>query len=730
MHSESDRWSFELCSLALERPRFDEVECMRAGLTYTSPLKLQLTLTHWSDEDPRTIENLYEQEVYLSDLCLPSSIGTILVDGSHRAVRAELAPCVGLWPFERGWRFGNEWGDSIEFVRTEDRALLVRVVPAEDSIPSTLVTAPVERIGLVKGHVQLREPPMPETLRLRDADDVASFAAHVRMPTNTLAHDAVPRSVLDRNREGCWTPDVLRSVVLWLLSDEAARVANDAPHPVRVLAPAMLVARWVRRGIFLSAHHAAANGDRLTFGPLHRPRREPLSSWMPHDVWDARPLAKLLDARVRSEEHAPRCRLAFALETADLLRSVRIPPHIRAPAEWRSSHVGRETAQVMDLPLCELAPDGLILRPDRFSARSLARSLSESLPTLAPLPLDDPDPVPLDAPLGRALAESSGALRLTEQRVTVESEVSDAGAWTREATSGLLRFVEPWPLIDEDDASRREALSVLRQPMDAGSVLATTNSCRDGRLALGRIVRVGFDPRVSSASLWFSFARLGRDAFTCTRARTIERVLKRRAAGAERWEGANGADTLSPPGTRVVRGAALATVLIPKDRPADTAQGAVEARDPRRTPIRWTGPDALVVQRFVAQRRGSDPLPAVIEDSARVIGAREALVSSLDAPARDEAREQLAELRWRLERGHDLPPGVAGFARWTLAWSDPLQRGSTLSTLDGLSLTVERLDAEPLFDRDTSVDALVHPSHRAALACADDIATLYLLRIT
>jgi hypothetical protein len=172
--SPSERWQFDLMSIAFDRPKYSESECERFGLSLAAPIKPTLRQIIFDDRDPPSISDVREQEIYSGETLLPTRAGTIIVDGAPRMVRAELGPCVGLAPFERGWRAANLWGDSVEFV-IERGCVTITVRLAEDSLPSSWARAPVSFDAPPKARVSFVEPAVAKKVTVKSRADVEAF---------------------------------------------------------------------------------------------------------------------------------------------------------------------------------------------------------------------------------------------------------------------------------------------------------------------------------------------------------------------------------------------------------------------------------------------------------------------------------------------------------------------------------------------------------------------------
>ncbi|MBL8680949.1 MAG: hypothetical protein JNK05_17340 [Myxococcales bacterium] len=727
---DAERFQFDLVSSTIERPKYDERACVRRGMTLAAPQKITIRLIVWdTSSDLRTVEDIKEQELYNGEVPIRTELGTVVHDGAHRAIRSELAPPHGLFPFERGWRVGYENGDHLELAYGTD-GIEVTARTAEDGVPSLLSRQPAAVEAPPRKKVSIVEPKLPTRVSLRNERDAISFFESTFMPDSVIAHESVPRSLFDDDDASFgWRFETLQRVLAWLETDEARRLSRETPPPVRVLGPGHVLARWIRRGLFLSGHHALARAKVITFGPREKPRKTADFTWLPHDTWNVASAMTLLRARLSSEAHAPPVRLAFALEAADVLRSVRIPAYMTAPKGWTRVAVGKSA--VADLPVVAIDERGFVARPDVFVAATLSNAVALGAPVVSrePLALEAPEPPPIESTFAAAAARLGGAVRLASSDVsggTVVAVDERDGAYALEDSRGLISWVEAPALVVDEDTVREESPTVTAGPIAPRSAVATTRHFRDETLALGRLVRIGFDLRVPPGALWLSAATLGDRAFSAERARVVESVLRDTRWGAQAWEGANESDTLASVGQRVSNGQALATVSAPApledDRrsPEQKLLDAIEGRPASlvREPVLWAGPDAVVSDRRVFSRRGRDEIAPQTAERARaaaVIARRRALVERLDEPTRSNALDALRELEWRLERGDDLPPGVISIAWWTLRWTEPVARGSVLATLSGHPFSIDQVTNERFFEGASAVDAVINPASRDAV---------------
>lgn len=96
----SARATLEFIDCTLSGAKYDEHECVRRGLTYSSPLRALLRLVVWG-VDPvtheRSIKNIKEQEVYAGDIPMMTAKGTFIINGVERVVVSQLHRSPGVF---------------------------------------------------------------------------------------------------------------------------------------------------------------------------------------------------------------------------------------------------------------------------------------------------------------------------------------------------------------------------------------------------------------------------------------------------------------------------------------------------------------------------------------------------------------------------------------------------------------------------------------------------------
>jgi DNA-directed RNA polymerase subunit beta len=81
----------EFINYSIGTPKYDVYECLERGMTYASPLKIQVRLILFEKEGKtKKVRDIREQEVYLGELPLMTDNGTFIVNGTERVVVSQL----------------------------------------------------------------------------------------------------------------------------------------------------------------------------------------------------------------------------------------------------------------------------------------------------------------------------------------------------------------------------------------------------------------------------------------------------------------------------------------------------------------------------------------------------------------------------------------------------------------------------------------------------------------
>ena len=94
------RVTIEFVSYSLGESKYEAYECLSAGRTFSAPLRAQLRLILWHQEegsDVREIRSIKEQEVYLCDIPLMSDTGSFIVNGAERVIVSQMRRAPGVF---------------------------------------------------------------------------------------------------------------------------------------------------------------------------------------------------------------------------------------------------------------------------------------------------------------------------------------------------------------------------------------------------------------------------------------------------------------------------------------------------------------------------------------------------------------------------------------------------------------------------------------------------------
>ena len=96
----SETSTIEYISYSFDEPKFDTDECIQRGLTYAAPLKVTLRLIVFDvDEETqaKSVKDVKEQDVYMSDLPLMTDNGTFIINGTERVVVSQMHRSPGVF---------------------------------------------------------------------------------------------------------------------------------------------------------------------------------------------------------------------------------------------------------------------------------------------------------------------------------------------------------------------------------------------------------------------------------------------------------------------------------------------------------------------------------------------------------------------------------------------------------------------------------------------------------
>lgn len=89
--------ALDYVSYRLGEPVFDVKECQMRGLTYAAPLRVKVRLVIHDKENPQSIKDIKEQEVYMGELPLMTDNGTFVINGTERVVVSQLHRSPGVF---------------------------------------------------------------------------------------------------------------------------------------------------------------------------------------------------------------------------------------------------------------------------------------------------------------------------------------------------------------------------------------------------------------------------------------------------------------------------------------------------------------------------------------------------------------------------------------------------------------------------------------------------------
>ncbi len=92
--------SLEFVSYDLLTPKYTEAECLQKGLTYASPMKIQVMLTVWDKDEEtgtKSVRDIKEQEVYFGEIPLMTGNGSFIINGTERVIVSQLHRSPGVF---------------------------------------------------------------------------------------------------------------------------------------------------------------------------------------------------------------------------------------------------------------------------------------------------------------------------------------------------------------------------------------------------------------------------------------------------------------------------------------------------------------------------------------------------------------------------------------------------------------------------------------------------------
>ena len=96
----NDKGTLEYVTYRLEKPKFDEEECIQRGLTFSSALKCTLRLVVYEidqENNTKDILSAKEQEVYMGEVPMMTESGTFITNGVQRVVVNQMHRSPGVF---------------------------------------------------------------------------------------------------------------------------------------------------------------------------------------------------------------------------------------------------------------------------------------------------------------------------------------------------------------------------------------------------------------------------------------------------------------------------------------------------------------------------------------------------------------------------------------------------------------------------------------------------------
>ncbi len=92
--------TIEFIDYSLGESKYESYECLSAGRTFSAPLRAQLRLILWHQEEGseiKEIRSIKEQEVYLCDIPLMTESGSFIVNGAERVIVSQMRRAPGVF---------------------------------------------------------------------------------------------------------------------------------------------------------------------------------------------------------------------------------------------------------------------------------------------------------------------------------------------------------------------------------------------------------------------------------------------------------------------------------------------------------------------------------------------------------------------------------------------------------------------------------------------------------
>lgn len=92
--------TLEFVGYSLGEPKYEAHECLSAGRSFSAPMRAQLRLILWHQEEGseiKEIRSIKEQEVYLCDIPLMTETGSFIINGAERVIVSQMRRAPGVF---------------------------------------------------------------------------------------------------------------------------------------------------------------------------------------------------------------------------------------------------------------------------------------------------------------------------------------------------------------------------------------------------------------------------------------------------------------------------------------------------------------------------------------------------------------------------------------------------------------------------------------------------------
>ena len=116
----------EFVKYVLEKPKYDEDECIRRDMTYAAPIRATLRLVVFDTDEAtgtKSIHDIKEQDVYMGDIPLMTEKGTFIFNGTERVVVSQMHRSPGVF-------FDSDGGKTVS---SGKKLFSVRIIPYRGS---------------------------------------------------------------------------------------------------------------------------------------------------------------------------------------------------------------------------------------------------------------------------------------------------------------------------------------------------------------------------------------------------------------------------------------------------------------------------------------------------------------------------------------------------------------------------------------------------------------------